>query len=215
MLPLACAAAAAVAEFFLQGRFWPYQFVPALGLATIVCLQAGFIDKGIFRWTYLAVGAVLIAWPLRVGPHRYPPSIIPEDVETVLILSERVSATYPQVTECGVVNASRYPSFWTLPGAWNRLHDKSTDGTEARALLQQEFTTISGDIRAGKPEIIFEDFRPTYFAGQPFSYSRWLDLVDYRRVGKRDRYWVWLRNDLDASLMDRPTCRIPGVRSGR
>lgn len=211
LLPLSSAAAGAIAEFFLQGRFWSYQFVPALGLAIIVCVQASIADKGIFRWAYFGVSAILIAWPLRVGPHRYPASILPQGVESVLFFTERVSATYPQVTECGVVNVSRYPSFWTLPGAWRRFHDESSAGVKARALLQQEFATISNDIEAGKPAMIFEDSRPTYFGSRYFAYSRWIDLHGYRRIGKRDRYWVWLRNDLDGSVMNRPICQVPGV----
>ncbi len=64
---------------------------------------------------------------------------------------------------------------------------------------------MNEDIRRERPEIIYEDSRLPKFK-RPFSFRDWADLSDYRNVGMANRYHVWLRRDLDASILARPPC---------
>lgn len=203
LFPLACAAIGAFAEFYLQGRFWPYQFVPPMGIMMLFCLAFAWEGR---RSPIALIGIVAIILALRqllFGPHRYPPPFVFQGISPVLILSERVSAAYPQVLECGVVNASRYPSLWTLPGVWNRIHRSEVARPEARKQFQSQVNAISADIRRFHPKIIFEDLRPTYFAGN-FAYSDWLDLSNYKRIAVDGRYAIWLRIDLSPLTIEAP-----------
>lgn len=212
LFPLACAAIGALIQFYLQGRYWPYQFVPPMGLAMFLSMELAWRERGTMGIALGSVALLLIARQALIGPHQYPPSIVPQMTSPVLFLTERVSATYPEVLECGVVNASRYPSLWTLPGSWNQMTPGSPNQAHANDVFRRETAIISQDIRRLRPVLVFEDIRPTYFKGR-FTYSDWIDLSGYRPVGLRGRYRFWLRNDLDVGLLNRPLCA--GLRPRR
>lgn len=186
--PLGTAVLAAVLVYFLQGKFWHYQLIPSLGLGAIAALTS----KGVVRWLALPL---LAASPV-IGPNPYPGPPIPKGVRTVLILSDRVSAAYPNVFECGITNASRYPTFWTLPGAW-RMGDKQ--------LFAQSIANLNADLKAFRPEIIYSDTRPGRIGGS-FRFRDWADLSNYRLARQNGRYEVWLRRDLAISILDGGGC---------
>lgn len=186
--PLGTAVLAAVLVYFLQGKFWHYQLIPSLGLGAIAALTS----KGLVRWLALPL---LAASPI-IGPNPYPGPPIPTGIGTVLILSDRVSAAYPNVFECGVTNASRYPTFWTLPGAW-RTGDKQ--------LFAQTISNLNADLKAWQPEIIYSDTRPGRI-GRSFRFRDWADLSNYRFAKQEGRYEVWLRRDLAMSILGGERC---------
>ena len=186
--PLGIAVLAAVLVYFLQGKFWHYQLIPSLGLGAIAALTS----NGIVRWLSLPL---LAASPI-IGPNPYPGPAIPKSVGTVLILSDRVSAAYPNVFECGVINASRYPTFWTLPGAWRARN---------RQLFAQSIANLNADIKSWQPELIYNDTRPGRIGGS-FQFRDWTDLSQYRPVKRDGRYEVWLRRDLATSILDGAVC---------
>jgi hypothetical protein len=197
LLPLATAAVGAVACFVVQGRYWPYHLVPAIGLSAIVVLLAASRSAGLMKLGLAFAGLGLLATNPIVGGYSYQPSVIPKGVTTILFLSDAVPTAYPMVTECGVFNASRYPTFWTLPGAWN--------GGKT-AIFKSEIAKANADIRRYRPEIIFEDLYLNKLKTD-FHFPDWLDLSDYRRVaGGAPRFQAWLRNDLDPIILDAPKC---------
>ena len=197
LLPLATAVIGAVACFFLQGRYWPYHLVPAIGLSAIVVLLAATRSNGPMRAGLFLAGLGLLAINPFVGKKTYQASVIPVGVNIVLFLSDSVPTAYPMVTECGVFNASRYPTFWTIPGAWNSGNEK---------IFKSEIAKADADIRRYKPEIIFEDLYLGKFR-TAFRFPDWLDLSDYRRVdGGAPRFQAWLRKDLNPSIFEAQKC---------
>jgi len=195
LIPLAGAILGAVAVLLLQGRFWNYHFIPVFGLAVIASMAAADREAGLWRMALGFAGLVLLAVNPLKGPRRYV-SVIPSGVKSVLFLSDRVPAAYPSTFECGARNASRYPTFWTLPEAWNRsLAD----------LFRREVANMNEDIRRERPEIIYEDSRLPKFK-RPFSFTDWADLSNYRYMGRSNRYHVWLRRDLAPNVLTRIRC---------
>lgn len=179
LLPVAAAALGAVACFLLQGRYWSYHLVPAIGLAAIIL----FFTRNTLLVT---AGAGLLLAQVAQGTRPYPHSFVPGGAKSVLFLSDRVSAAYPASFECGVRNASRYPTFWTLPGAWN---------AGRMDLFKRELAKANADLKRERPEVILEDIRPERF-DRPFRFADWMDLSSYRSGPMAGRYRLWVRNDL-------------------
>lgn len=196
LLPLAVAALAAMFVFLMQGRFWTYHMIPALGLSSLVALLAARNDEGLMRQGLVFIGLALAMIRPLMGPMAYNKSVIPVGVSPVLFLADKVPVAYPMASDCGVFNASRYPTFWTLPGAWNSGN---------MDLFRREVAKANEDIRRYRPSIIFEVPNPGKFKA-PFHFSDWLDVSDYRRAGARGPFIVWLRKDVPASVLDLPNC---------
>jgi len=204
--PLAAATLGALLSFVIQGRFWPYHLIPAIGLAAVLTLQAGWQGEGLLRLALLFCGAGFTVADLVPGPRHYPKSLVPRGVHSVLFLADAVPVAYPMVVECGIRNASRYPTFWTLPGAWNAMDDPDRS-EEAWQVFRREVKRGNQDIRKYQPEIIFEEIRPPKFRRQ-FHFSDWFDLSAYRNAGQRAGKNVWLRRDLSLTILDRETCQF-------
>lgn len=196
LMPLSVATIAAVAVFFLQGRNWHYHFIPALGLSAMLIALAAMTEAGMTRRAFGAVAALVLSVSLLVGPPFSVPSVIPQGIKSVLFLTDMVKVPYPMTFECEVFHASRYPAFWTIPGAWNSGN---------KALFDQEIDRADEDIRKWRPEILFEVPASARF-NTPFRFSDWLDVSDYRPAGMRGPFIVWLRKDLPASVLERPNC---------
>jgi len=194
-LPLAAATVAAVLSFYIQGRYWTYHFVPALGFAMMLAFLGSPRKRG-----FAAVAIGLIGIQLGQGLPRVPPTRLPLGLHSVAILSTSVRATYPRVLDRGIVNTTRYPALWTLPGAWSIANDpkRSTeDRARAVALLRHERAVIRGDILAGRPQIIMADARDKklYF-DRPFDYMRFLGPIPgYRYAGRFRGYDHYIRVD--------------------
>ena len=151
-----------------------------------------------FRYSLLIAGCGLLAYaPLR-GPLQYNPLPIPVGVSPILFLGDAVPIAYPITFECGVRNASRYPTFWTLPGAWNHRN---------MPLFRSEVAKMNEDIRQERPILIYEGIKPRKFE-RPFRFSDWTDLSDYRLIGRIRGAKIWLRNDQSRSILSRPACRL-------
>lgn len=202
--PLAAATIGALLSFFIQGRYWAYHLIPAIGLASMTAIQTGRALRGAFRLPLLLGGTGFAIANLMIGPQHYIKPFIPRGVDSVLFLADAVPVAYPMVLECGVENASRYPTFWTLPGAWNAMEDPARR-REAWRIFHREVDRANQDIRKYRPQIIYEDMRPPKF-DRPFRFSDWFDLSDYRRVGQKHRVAIWVRRDLSPAILEREPC---------
>lgn len=195
LVPFAFAGVGAVLCFLAQGRFWSYQLVPAMGLAALSLLMAALRDTGLIRIGLGFAGVGMLAINPAIGVRKYPPRI-PSGISTVLFLSENVTSAYPVVFECSTRNASRFPTFWTIPGAWN---------DEKHQILNSQVAAMNEDIRRERPQVIFEDLRMAKFR-RPFSFREWADLRGYREQGRSGEFAIWLRNDLSSSVLHTLPC---------
>ena len=191
-LPLAAALIGALASFYIQGKFWSYHLVPAIGLGILLALSLR--DKA---GVLLAVA--LVACQIYRGPHsKTRPAPIPEGVSSVAVLIQHVMGAYPGTLNCGIRHTTRYPAIWVIPGAWNIVNnpDRSLeDRKRAKAILDHEREIIRGDIIRGRPELILVDRRITkpYFQ-YPFSYEDFLGpFSGYSLVGKTAWYRIYSR----------------------
>lgn len=203
--PLAAATLGALLSFVIQGRFWPYHLIPAIGLTSMMSVQTARREEGLLRLGLLICGFAFAIADLLPGPRQYQDSFVPRGVDRVLFLADRVPVAYPVVVECGVRNASRYPTFWTLPGAWNAMDDPARRA-QAWRIFRQEVDRGNQDIRKYRPEVIFEAIRPRKFHRE-FHFSDWFDLSGYRDAGRVNGMIAWVRRDLDPSIVNRETCR--------
>lgn len=209
LVPLAAAAAGAIVAFFVQGRYWSYQFVPSIGMAIYLVWVALPMERRALQFPLSVILLALIGVKLVQGPATYRFNPVPQGVNNVAILSDNVTATYPHVFECKTANASRFPALWTIPGAWNALHDPSSSTQvrqRAEALLEREVVAAQSDIRSGQPQIIYTDreFGKSYFR-YPFDYGS-LVPKSYRRVGSVNGLDVWLPEGVSVDVLGRPPC---------
>lgn len=209
LLPLAAGTLGAVAVFFIQGRYWSYQFIPSIGLTIYVTGLTLLRAQGPIRIPLAITSIAIAAFQIANMPKGYGPNPVPAGVKSVAFLSDNVSAAYPHVFECGVTHTSRFPAIWTIPGAWNALHDPTStrkDRDEAAALLKREIGAVQSDLLQGKPQLIYseDNFASSYFR-YPFNYDS-LVPAGYRRVGEIRGFRIWARDDLPASLIRGPRC---------
>jgi len=196
LVPLAAAALGALASFYLQGRYWSYHFAPALGVALVMTLIEARRSR-----PFASIAALLCASQLFSGSGSSPSAPIPPGVRTVAILSSQVSAAYPAVVERGIVNDTRYPALWVLPGAWSIANDpkrSAADRAKARSLLAEQRSTIRGDILRERPQLVMIDttlanfdrmFRMVDFVGP---------LPGYADAGRSGSFVLLARRGADA-----------------
>lgn len=166
-VPLAAALIGALASFYLQGRGWPYQFVPAIGLGILLALS-------LKNRAAIIIAALLCAVQLVRGPYRWePPYSPPTSLKSMAILTADVWPAYPLGLK--VRNTSRYPSLWTIPGSLSQPE-----------LLAEQREIIRSDILRERPEAIFVDTRNIDFIAilGPFP--------GYRYAGREWIYDVWV-----------------------
>ena len=195
LLPLAAATIGAVIAFFAQGRFWSYQMVPTVGLAIFTLMLAA---PGQSRRIQIALSMVLAGvvgsklvrdWPQQASVP------IPPGIERVAFLSDNVWAAYPTVLERGITNTSRFPALWTLPGAWNKMHDPELteqERVEARQFYDREASKVRADLNNGKPQIIYVErfVKPDYYT-TPLPFEA-LIPAGYRKTGEVSGFDVWV-----------------------
>lgn len=162
------ALAGALACFVLQGRFWTYHLIPAEALALLVILLLVERPRGWpgMRAIPLVAMAALVAMPAFRPAYTDP---IPRGAKAVLFLSADISAAYPAVFDRKVVNASPYPSLWTIPGAWTLLNDPAASPDrrrQASVVLADTRRRVVDDVLIDCPDPIFVDESP--MAGKAF-----------------------------------------------
>lgn len=199
-------------SFFVQGRFWSYQLVPAIALTALVALL--LVERRTIR-LFIVLGFIFLmgGWFFLNNRRSYP-DYIPPGATTVLFLTPHVGPAYPVTFERGVRHASRYPAMWTLPGAWRLLHDPGVDvGRKRQALsvLRATRENAIGDIVSYCPDPIFVDVRKKkpYFI-YPFDFESFI-MADprvrgYRPTGEQGMFRVYRRTE---------PCAGPGVQRQR
>jgi hypothetical protein len=210
LIPLAAATLGAIVAFFIQGRYWSYQFIPSVGLTIYLVWLALPMERRAMQIPLAVILLAMIGVQLVAGPYAlYYANPIPRGVRAVAFFSDNVAAAYPHVFDCQVVHTSRFPALWTIPGAWNALNDRASSSEtrlQARHLLSREKLAVREDIRNGRPEIIFSDraFGLSYFR-YPFNYGS-LVPNGYRQVGSIHGLDIWLRHDVPSEVLNRPSC---------
>lgn len=188
--PLAAAALGALLSYFLQGKHWSYHIVPPLGLAILL----GLLSHR--RLCHLLAVLLMMAKPLNALPDRTKVTMVPHG-RSFAVLIAHLSGAYPGSLYCGMHHATRYPSLWTLPGAWNKYHDADPAvRARARQVLVKERAIIRADILSQQPESILIDIRTEkpYFQ-HPFDYTAFFGpLPGYRYHETRGPYAIWTRN---------------------
>ena len=114
--PLAGGILGALLSYVLQGKFWYYQLVPAIGLAIYLGFTASHL-KRVNLACAAALSLMSVAYFLR--PPR-PLDPIPAGARRVLFLTPHIPMAYPVVFERGVENTSPYAALWPVPGAARR-----------------------------------------------------------------------------------------------
>lgn len=114
--PLIGALIGALASYFLQGKFWYYQLIPAVGVAIYIALATPRLK---LLNTVCAAALALASVPALVRPK---PLIdpIPAGASRVLFLTASLQRAYPLVLGRRVENTSPYPSLWPVPGALDK-----------------------------------------------------------------------------------------------
>jgi hypothetical protein len=182
------ALAGAIGSYLIQGRFWSYHLVPALLVMFLLWLlmsrRAGRRRQFVLTLMLIAtIGAFLFHSFRR--PYQ---DVIPVGATSVLFLSSHVWSAYPAVVDRGVINASRYPALWTVPGARRLLRDPAASPEkrrEAASVLAVTRHNLVDDIIRYCPDPIFADVRPSkpYYDG-PFDFIEFL-RIDPRFTGYR------------------------------
>lgn len=178
----------ALASYFIQGRFWSYQLVPAVAATFLLLLLLSRREKHRARFTVTLILIAALSIAMFVGFRRKYQDPIPAGAKSVLFLSPHPSSTYPAVLERGVRNASRYPALWPLPGAWRILQSAGSSAAErdqARQIIEETRRNTVDDIIRYCPNPIFVDVRERkpYFNG-PFDFIAFLE-ADPRFTGYR------------------------------
>jgi hypothetical protein len=165
--PLIGPLVAALASYYLQGKFWYYQLIPAVGLAIYIGLVAPKL-----RLLNALCAAALAAATLPVLFQPKPLiDPIPAGARRVLFLTHRLQRPYPLVFERGIENTSPYPALWPVPGALDKP-----------AILAEARRRQVDAIVARCPQYIFTD------RTDAFDYYRFLLAdprfggMDYRRL---------------------------------
>jgi hypothetical protein len=114
--PVAAGIIGALLSYALQGKFWYYHLVPAIGLAIYLGLAA-VAWQGVNRACAIALSLLSAAYFIRDQP---PVDPIPGTAKRVLFLTPNLPMAYPVVFERRVENTSPYPSLWPVPGAGKR-----------------------------------------------------------------------------------------------
>ena len=187
--PLAAAVVGAVASYILQGRFWPYHFIAAAGLAMVLC----------FWQRRLALWAVFLFIQAYRGPYVRPPhATIPEGVDRVAVLSMHPSASYPTIVGCGVTNTMRIIGLGWLPAGWTIVNDRRQPQAErqkAQALLLRERALLRRDIIERDTQVIIADARARkpYF-DYPIDYMKFIGpFPGFRLVRKDGDFEIWAK----------------------
>lgn len=114
--PVSGAIVGALLSYFLQGKFWYYQLVPAVGLA----IYQGAASQIFHNVNRACAAALVILSAASAARMARPVDPIPEGAKRVLFLTAHIPVAYPVVFERGVENTSPYPSLWPVPGAATR-----------------------------------------------------------------------------------------------
>lgn len=188
----------ALASYYFQWKFWPYHFIPAVGLGFLLCMTE---EGRPFRIVAILLAMVQLT---RLTDQRAQRAPIPQG-QTATFLIAHPSGAYPTSLLCGVKNASRYPAIWTIPGAWNIYTDKTrsdADRAKAKAILIHERGLIREDILTMKPDVIFADvYAGRQYFDRPFDYMKFVGpLPEYRKVGTKFRYDVWARKPVNPQM---------------
>ena len=145
--PIAGGLIGALLSYFLQGKFWYYQLIPALGLAIYLGLTARKV-KGVNAACVIALAIMSAAYFIRAPTPLDP---IPAGAKRVLFATPHIPMAYPVVFERGVENTSPYPALWPVPGAAKRpdiLDDVRRKQVDAivRRCPQYIFTNMKDEI---------------------------------------------------------------------
>ncbi|MCH8614779.1 hypothetical protein LZ016_01475 [Sphingomonas sp. SM33] len=173
--PIAGAILGALLAYLLQGKFWYYQLVPALGLATYGGLVARRMP-GVNR--ACAAGISILSVAYLAGAHR-PIDPIPAGATRVLFATPHIPMAYPVVFERGVENTSPYPALWPVPGA----------ATRPDIVAEVRHRQVDAILKRC-PQYIFTNMK------DEFDYFAFLSadprLHGYRRVGNVHSFRVYL-----------------------
>jgi hypothetical protein len=169
--PLAGAILGALLAYLLQGKFWYYQLVPALGLVTYQGLVATRMP-GVNR--ACAAGISILSVAYLAGAHR-PIDPIPPGAIRVLFATPHIPMAYPVVFERGVENTSPYPALWPVPGAATRpdildeVRRRQVDAILKRC-PQYIFTNMKDELDYFAFLSVDARFRGYRFRGDTYSY---------------------------------------------
>jgi len=111
--PLAGAILGALLSYLLQGKFWYYHLVPAIGLA----LYLSLVSENRKGLNLACATALTIMAVTYVGRSKTPIDPVPPDATRVLFLTSHIPMAYPVVFERGVENTSPFGALWPVPGA--------------------------------------------------------------------------------------------------
>jgi len=194
--PFAAAALGGLGSYYLQGRLWPYHFIPAAGLGMILC----------FWQRRLALWAVLLFAQAYLGPYRRgPQSPIPEGITRVVVLSVHPSAAYPTVTGCGATNETPWGSLGWVPGSWNIVTDLNKPTAErerAWNVLVRERARLRRLVQTTDTQLIIADISPrkAYFE-RPFDYMQFLGpFPGFKPVRRVGRFELWAKGPVSTRL---------------
>jgi len=169
--PVAAGIIGALLSYALQGKFWYYHLVPAIGLAIYLGLAAT-AWQGVNRACAIALSLLSAAYFIRDPPPIDP---IPSGAKRVLFLTPNLPMAYPVVFERGVENTSPYPSLWPVPGAANRPDILAeVRRTQVDAILQRCPQYIFTNVKDREDYFAFLSADPRFrgykFVGSSYSY---------------------------------------------
>lgn len=173
--PIAGAITGALLSYLLQGKFWYYHLVPAVGLAIYVGLTTR-----VFRAVSLACAAslMILSSTYFFRGNRNPVDPIPIGAKRVLFLTPHLPMAYPVVFERGVENTSPFAALWPVPGALDQP-------AMLRNIRQRQVDAIVEQC----PEYIFTNIK------DPLDYFQFVSgdprVQGYRYVGRVHSFRVY------------------------
>ena len=203
-----------VAIFFLQGRAWPYQALPAL---TLVCLAFAWeTTRAHVSWrksrdllaVAIALPVIAFVWNLDRQERRLDKIVAAvtqaHPAPTMLAIAEDISVGQPLVRRVNGTWAHSVTHLWVAYGAISQLR-KATASANRRArltvYLEEEIADLARSIGQGKPDIILGQIG--WSERQEMDWLEWARaqpalataLSDYRSIARIDDVEILARVD--------------------
>jgi hypothetical protein len=203
-LRLSLAAIGALASFLMQGKGFDYHLVPAVSLMLVILMVVVRDVRDARRVLAGAALLLVVAVVVRHGAGRLPrpPVALPPDAHRVLFLTTDPFSIYPQVTDQHLVNVSRYPGLWPVPGALTTLanaHATQAAKRQASTIMDLVKSNTLVDIERGQPDYVLVDHRDRAARFKSFSWLTWISsdprFHGYRPAGRSGDYDLLRRDE--------------------
>jgi hypothetical protein len=174
------------AVYVMQMKGWNYHLYPTTAMLMMLAGVLLTDSPAVSRPTRTIAFAFTVALVSKAAVlsdtngslmDRLLPAVRAHAPRSIHVFSANVSSGFPMTVYADVRWASRFPTFWLIPGIEQRRRATSPDADMDRLAEIERFATeaVIADLSDGRPELIFVDVRP---------WKPWQSAIDLDFIGR-------------------------------